>query len=151
MMLRFVVPLLFVSAPVWAQNVGHCGWQASAQALVEPWEENTAMFANGAVRLAAIDTVEPAVASAYLLVLSPPFGDLGERQCRLIGYTADTGFAGLDFKNLASDYDPTVGLKFDLAVQVIDPETALAKGAHLVITLNQSTGLMTVGLSAPRE
>jgi hypothetical protein len=30
------------------------------------------VFANGNVRLAAIDTVEPANGAAYLLLLSPP-------------------------------------------------------------------------------
>ncbi len=139
------------ASPLTAQSVNPCDWQASAQALVEPWENNTRMFANGEVRLAALDTIEPAIASAYLLVLSPPRAELGERQCRVIGFTKQMGFAAIDFHALTSDYDPAIGLIFDIPVRIVDAETSFSNSAILSLTLNQSTGAMTTSMALGRE
>ncbi|WP_341368285.1 hypothetical protein [Yoonia sp. BS5-3] len=69
----FAVLLAYLTAmtPAAAQEAIPCDWQASAQHLVEPWEENSRTFANGDVRVAALDTIEPAAGFAYLMVLSP--------------------------------------------------------------------------------
>ena len=130
-MIRLAIALLFLASSVNAQSVGPCGWQTSAQALVEPWEQNSAQFANGEVRLAAIDTVEPAAAAAYLLVLSPPRNELGDRQCRLVGFSDQIGFAAIYFEELTSDYDPAIGLMFDLPVRIIDLATSFTNSAIL--------------------
>ena len=64
-MTRLVFVLLLVlasAAHASAQSVEDCDWRASAQALIEPWEDNTRTFANGDVRLAVTDTIEPAAA-----------------------------------------------------------------------------------------
>lgn len=150
-MIKHVALLALLAPPLTAQSVNPCDWQASAQALVEPWEVNTRMFANGEVRLAALDTIEPAIASAYLLVLSPPRAELGERQCRVIGLTEHMGFAAIDFGALTSGYDPAIGLMFDIPVQIVDAATSLAQNRRLSLTLNQSTGAMTSTLALGRE
>ena len=97
-----------------AQEAVFCDWQASAQAIVEPWSEHTRTFANGDVRLALLDTIEPAAGAFHILVLSPPYDELGSRQCRTIGMSSGMGFGGVDFATLDADYDPSVGLIFGL-------------------------------------
>lgn len=143
--------LALLGAPLHAQSVTPCDWQASAQALVEPWEENTKQFGNGAVRLAALDTIEPAVASAYLLVLSPPLNEIGERQCRVVGFDDQMGFAALYFDKLTTDYDPATGLIFELPVQIVTADLSFSNGALLSVTLNQSSGDIGVDMTLGRE
>jgi hypothetical protein len=148
--MKWLIPFLF-AGPVAAQSVNPCDWQASAQALVEPWEQNTRVFANGDVRLAAINTVEPANGAAYLLVLSPPRSELGERQCRVIGFTDQVGFAAVYFDILTADYDPAIGLLFDVPVQIVTADGGFSNGGLLSLTLNQSTGAMTTDMALGNE
>ena len=126
-----------------AQSVVPCDWQASAQALAEPWEENAKTFSNGKVRLAILDTIEPAIGFAWLLVLSPPYSELGDRQCRVVGASEDIGFAGLFFDTLQSSYNPLTGLRFQIDARFYDAATDGLARRPLVVTLNQSTGAMT--------
>ncbi|WP_458791849.1 hypothetical protein [Yoonia sp. MH D7] len=150
-MINQLALLAVLASPLGAQSINPCDWQASAQALVEPWEDNTRLFANGAVRLAALDTIEPAIAAAYLLVLSPPYDEVGGRQCRVIGLTDTMGFASIDFATLTSRYDPAIGLIFDIPVQAIDANTSLTTMDALTLTLNQSTGALTTAIKPARE
>lgn len=135
---------LCVAGPAAAQSVETCEWQASAENLVEPWEENTLSFANGNVRLALLDTVEPAVGAFHILVLSPPFDELGGRQCRTIGMQPGIGFSGVNFQFLQSSYDPAVGLIFGVDVRRFDPDQGEFIPAYLRFTLNQSSGVIGV-------
>ncbi|PHQ81797.1 MAG: hypothetical protein COB65_09870 [Thalassobium sp.] len=48
MILRLLPALLLAPRAATAQTAAPCDWQASAQALVEPWEDNSATFANAA-------------------------------------------------------------------------------------------------------
>ena len=57
-------------SPAQAQEAVWCDWPARADAIVEPWSQNTRTFANGDVRLALLDTIEPAAADKTAL-LSP--------------------------------------------------------------------------------
>lgn len=147
----FAAALMMGAGAAKAQSVGPCDWQASAQALVEPWAQNTAVFANGDVRLAALDTLEPAAGAAYLLVLSPPRAELGERQCRVIGFDDQMGFTAIHFDALQSAYDPAIGLMFTVPVRVADREGTFTNGGLLSLTLNQSTGEMTTSIALGRE
>ena len=104
--------LLALALPVAAQTVEECDWRAAAQALIEPWEENTRTFANGDVRLALTDVIEPAAGAFHLVILSPPFDELGGRQCRVVSAVGSTGFAGLTLVGMTSAYDPSIGLTF---------------------------------------
>ncbi|MDE0590772.1 hypothetical protein OU789_12615 [Halocynthiibacter sp. C4] len=123
-----------------AQEVLDCDWQASARSIAEPWEENTRTFANGDVRLALLDTIEPAAGSTYLLVLSPPFHELGDRQCKVIGLSSVVGFTNLEFSTLQADYDPAVGLVFTIDGSTYVHETGGSEGGVLSFSLNQATG-----------
>lgn len=123
-----------------AQEVTTCErWESSARNLAEPWEDNTRTFANGNVRIAVLDTIEPAVGAFHLLVLSPPYNELGDRQCRMISY-GGAGFAGIDFTSLTAGYDPTSGLGLDMHIQAFDPAYDDIMPLGLGITINQATG-----------
>jgi len=121
-----------------AQTAVACDWRARASALAEPWSENTATFANGKVRLALLDTGEPVSGAYHILILSPPYGELGDRQCRALSLGKEIGFAGLDFSTLESAYDPATGLIFTMDAKRYDGGAFLP--ARLRFTLNQATG-----------
>ena len=136
--------LSLAAAPAAAQQAVPCDWPARADALVEPWEDHTRTFAKGEVRLALLDTVEPAAGAYHILVLSPPYDEMGARQCRTLGLSDGMGFAGVDFSSLTAHYEATLGLVFQMTVQVFDgaeitPET-------LNVVLNQSTGALSAQL-----
>lgn len=129
-----------------AQSVENCDWVSSAASIVEPWEQNTRTFANGNVRIAALDTIEPGAGASHLLVLSPPYDELGSRQCKIVSMSAGIGFSGLDFGSLDASYDPAIGLTFTVGVQVYLPDTGGFTPRTAQFTLNQATGEMQVGL-----
>ena len=143
-MLRLTAALTLAALPALGQSmqptVMDCdGWQANARNIAEPWEQNTRTFSNGKTRLALIDTVEPVGGWGYLMILSPPYDELGFRQCKLIG-NGGMGFSHLDFAALQSDYDPAQGLIFTLPagyyVTGMDSDPVF----DLRIVLNQATG-----------
>ena len=133
------LPLLMLpslgAAQEYVVSVMDCDWQASAWNIVEPWEANTRTFSEGKTRLAMLDTVEPAAGWAYVLVLSPPYSELGDRQCKVIGLNG-MGFAGMDFQSLTASYNPATGLRFVLPVDVDDFDTGMPAPATLGFTLN---------------
>lgn len=139
---KFFPALVAAVAPLTAaaQEVQRCDWQASAWNLAEPWDANTQTFAKGNVRLALLDTIEPAAGAFHILVLSPPYGTLGDRQCRTIGIAGGAGFSSVDFAALRASYDPGLGLIFTLPVHRYVPDTAGVTPATLRFTLNQATG-----------
>ncbi|KUF11024.1 hypothetical protein [Pseudoponticoccus marisrubri] len=120
-------------------EVSDCDWQASARNIVEPWEDNSRTFSNGKTRIAFLDTIEPAAGWAYLLVLSPPFAELGDRQCKVIG-TNGMGFSGMRFDELTASYDPATGLTFAVPVQIYQLGHEQLVWTTLSFTLNQATG-----------
>jgi hypothetical protein len=140
--------VLAVAFPAFAQTVEECDWRASAQALVEPWDApyNTRTFANGDVRLAVLDMIEPAAGAFHVLILSPPYDELGGRQCRVVSANGSLGFTGLTLEAMISDYDPAIGLSFAIQSGAYDPKTGGTLPMTLRITLNQATGAITAEL-----
>uniref|UniRef100_UPI003B5245F3 hypothetical protein n=1 Tax=Roseovarius indicus TaxID=540747 RepID=UPI003B5245F3 len=130
---------LLAGAPALAQEAVPCEWAARADNIAEPWEANTRTFSEGKVRLALLDTTEPAAAAFHILILSPPYDELGLRQCRTLGLNG-MGFAGADFGSLDASYDPAVGLIFIMNVQVYDGMDYTPR--TLRFTLNQATGVI---------
>jgi hypothetical protein len=122
-----------------AQEAVDCDWPARADAIVEPWEDYSRTFANGDVRLALLDTVEPAAAAFHILILSPPYDEIGARQCRTLGM-GGAGFAGVTFEALDAAYDPSVGLIFEVPVSTFDGNSGDFETNALLFTLNQATG-----------
>lgn len=138
--------ILTVTTQAISQQALPCEWQSRANAIVEPWEANTRTFANGDVRLALLDTIEPAAAAYHILVISPPFGEVGDRQCRTISMSEGIGFSGVDFGSLNAIYDPDRGLVFQLDVQRFVPDLGDFLPGTLLFSVNQSTGFIGVDL-----
>lgn len=135
-----------VASPVAAQQAFECDWPARADTIVEPWEENSRTFANGNVRIALLDTIEPAAAAFHLLILSPPYDEVGGRQCRILSAAPGMGFAGLDFPSLSASYDPAVGLIFTIGAAIYDGDQGVTVPAGRIrFTLNQASGNITAG------
>lgn len=108
------VPL---SAP--AQVVADCDWIASPANIAEPWDQNSRTYANGAIRVALLDTGgEPVCCSAHLLILAPSGGqdEPVYRQCRVASAGAGTGFFSIDVPGIAASYDPAKGLLLSVPV-----------------------------------
>ncbi len=148
-MYRLVLAALFLAAPAAAQQAIDCDWQASAANLAEPWEANTRTFSNGKVRVALLDTVEPAGAPFYLLVISPPYDELGLPQCRVVALGENMGFYSIEFDMLEASYDPARGLELQLPAAIYDGEVPRAQ--ILTVTINQASGEIGVRMDPNPE
>jgi hypothetical protein len=139
-----IIALCWAGIPALSQpiEVSHCDWESSARNLGEPWEAFTRTFSNGKTRLAMLDTIEPAAGAVRMLVLSPPYDELGSRQCRTLGING-MGFAGMDFDQLSASYDPATGLDFTVPIQVWTSENDSYGPGTLWFRLNQATGEIT--------
>lgn len=138
--------LSVLAAPqVQAQSAHICDdWQSQAWNLAEPWDANSRVFANGAIRVALIDTVEPAAAAFFLLVLHPLPGDeMQGRNCHLVGQGPLIGFAGVDFASLTAAYDPANGLVLTLPVTRADANGGFFAD-RLSVTVNQTHETISV-------
>ncbi|MGR3512790.1 MAG: hypothetical protein ACU0GG_08500 [Paracoccaceae bacterium] len=139
-LLRSFACVALVASPTYAADVRGCDdIETGAAFIAEPWEANTRTFANGDVRIAILDHVEPAAAAYFLLVLSPPRDDFGMPTCRVISFEGATGYADMSFDGLQADYDPTIGLTIDVPIAV-GPD-AIDQGI-IAITLNPTTGAL---------
>ncbi|MCC7321467.1 MAG: hypothetical protein IT542_10895 [Rubellimicrobium sp.] len=148
-MIRAIAVALALSPAVAAaQSVGECeGWRAEARSIAEPWERNTATFANGAVRIAVMDAVEPGAAAFHLLVLTPPLDELGVPLCRMVSLDADGfGFAWLELDGMERSYDPARGLTLRLHAARWDESAGTPAPALLEVTINQATGQVSARL-----
>lgn len=133
---------LFANAAT-AQEVSDCDWRASAYNIVEPWSENTRTFSNGKTRITLMDTLEPALGAFHVMVLSPPFNEMGERQCKVISTSGTIGFYDLNFQGLQAQYDPSAGLGIAIPGSEYVPETDGHRPMYLLFTVNQATGDIT--------
>ena len=135
---------LALGAPAAAQSTIDCqGWQASVQNIPEPWQDHTRAFANGDIRVALLDTIEPAAGAFYLMVIAPPYDELGSRKCVVVAEQNGTiGFAGLLFDQIDASYDPATGLTLRMPIQRFDP-------AILAVTINQAAGTISPRFEIP--
>lgn len=145
-MLRWLTAILLASThPALAYTLLPCdGWQGQARNIPEPWEAHSRTFANGDIRIAVLDTIEPAAGAYYLLVLAPGVADEMEgRTCAVVGLESGAmGFAGIDMGGVSARYDPSVGLVIDLPVQLFDPQAAGFRDARLGVRINQAAGVI---------
>lgn len=138
---------LALPAGLQAQSIDGCDdFRSSAFALAEPWEQTTRLFANGAVRLAVTDTIEPAAGAFHLVILSPPYDEVGGRSCRVVSGANGIGFAGLTLDGMSADYDPATGLRFRINATRWVPESGDYDDAILTVTVNQASGAITARL-----
>ena len=137
--------------PAGAQVVGECDWIANPGNIMEPWDAHSRTYANGAIRVAWLDTGgEPVCCSSHLLVLHPSgSGDDAPvyRACHVVSAQPGMGFYDLDIAGIAASYDPARGLL--LSVPVGHWHAAMDSGAgpireRLEIRINQANGTVTV-------
>lgn len=129
-----------LAAPALAQDVSDCDLRSSARNLAEPWEDSTRTFAQGAIRLAVIDMIEPAGAPFYLLVLSPPYDEIGDRQCRMIGGSTGMGLYSIDLAGATAAYEAARGLVVSVPTRVYGDASGQPTASRLTVTINQATG-----------
>ena len=70
---------MMLAAPAQAgpAAVRPCGDGERVDTVAEPWEDNTASYAEGRVRVAKLDTIEPAGAPVHLPRIARDMGELG--------------------------------------------------------------------------
>ena len=152
-MIRPLVLSILLATPAAAQSVGDCDANTvSARNLQEPWQDTTSSYANGDVRMAVIDTIEPAAAAVHLMILSPPRNEIGDRQCKLVSLSqadsgAPFGFFDIDFAARSAEYDAERGLTLRIPIEAYVPETGSGDPAELTVRINQSTGEITAEIA----
>jgi hypothetical protein len=145
--LRLSSLALYLSAlPAGAVTVGPCDGIASVQSVAEPWEANTRTFAKGEIRLVVLDTIEPAVASFYLVILHPPRDELGGPMCSMVSADDGFGFSSMNIGPATAAYDPARGLTVALPVGVYNADTAGFDQGTLSVTINQASGQVQAAL-----
>lgn len=139
-----------LAASTQAQVITECDWVANPANIAEPWEISTRTFANGAIRVARLDTGgEPVCCASHLLILSPSGnGSDGPvyRQCHVASASPGQGFYAVDIPRLTASYDPARGLL--LSLPVYHWHQGVENGAQPIeermeIRINQATGAVT--------
>ena len=146
-----IAVFLLSSQTVFAQEVTPCYQEGVEQFLTqipviaEPWEENTATYANGQVRLAILDTWDPANTPMHLLILyvSPDLIEAEGRACVIVSDVEGRGFQTLTMEGLQAAYDASTGLTFNLAGSRYDFDNNSVTPGTLTVTLNRATDQVT--------
>ncbi len=119
-----ILSLLGVAAN--AQQVQPCfekdsiPYRASALAIAEPWEENTRSFADGQVRIAVMDTGEPAFGAYYLMVMYGSGNESELRACDLVSQ-GELGFVGMTLNGMEAGYKAGLGLVLQVPTSFYNP------------------------------
>ncbi len=131
-----------------AVTVSDCDdYRSTILAVAEPWEANTRTFAQGAIRLVVADVIEPAGGPLHLVVLAPPYDEIGARGCHVISSDGFLGFSGLDLGAASARYDPAQGLIVSIPAAVWDSQAQdSARPAQLRVTINQAAGTIAARL-----
>lgn len=138
---------LAIAAPLSAQVVSDCGWIGNPANILEPWDRFSRTFANGAIRVAQLDTGgEPVCCAQHLLVLAPSGDGRSEpvyRMCHVVSARAGEGFYEVDVAGITATYDPAEGLL--LSVPVGHWHQAMETGSgpiweRMEVRINQATG-----------
>jgi len=147
----FLPSVALVTSTAWGQVVTECDWVANPANILEPWNQHSRTYANGAIRVAALDTGgEPVCCSAHLLVLSPSGSGLSEpayRACHVVSAQRGMGFYSLDIAGISASYDPSRGLS--LSVPVGHWHAGMDSGAgpileRLEVLINQASGSVSI-------
>ena len=138
---------LALALPATGQTVSDaCDWRASPVNIAEPWEARSRSFANGAIRIALLDTEEPACCAFHLLILSPSGHEEGPgwRQCHIVTDTAQgLGFMSIDFSAIAASYDPARGLRLDVPFRRYSDD-GIGHPGSLAVWINQASGAVVL-------
>ncbi len=147
---KFLALALGLSAPLAAQQVQPCGrggdfrFETTAMAIAEPWAANTRSFAGGDIRIAVMDTGEPALAAYYLLVMFWPGGGAGGdiRTCGLVSGGA-LGFVEITLEGLESRYDPARGLVLEVPATFYNPARDAFEDGVIEVLIDRAANRIT--------
>lgn len=142
-MIRTILAILALTTAPALAEVTPCGDSTRADVIAEPWEDNSASYSNGKIRIAVLDYTEPAATAWKLLILSPPYDEVGYRQCRVVEISKNVGFYGFRFGERKADYDSETGLTLTLPAATYNPETGEPDWRNVTVTINQQTGEIT--------
>ena len=95
-------------------------YRATAEAIAEPWEANTRSFADGKVRIAVMDTFEPAYGAYYLMVMYWAGDESELRICDLVSQ-GEVGFVGMTLEGMEASYKPGLGLVLRVPTTFYNP------------------------------
>ena len=123
-----------------------CGDLAPAEALIEPWEDTTRSFSNGAIRIAALDLGEPDCCPQHLAVLIPA-NMYGGRACFLVARNRllPNGWVRVGIDEAEASRDGTPGLRVSVPVYSYDPTTGgadLASRRVIALRIRQAAGIV---------
>lgn len=149
--LTALLALFLCGQPLSAQEVHPCypegvdSFLTQIPVIAEPWEENTATFANGEVRLAILDTWDPANYPMHLMILyiSPRLVEAEGRACVIISDFQGYGFQTLTLEGMGVNYEASTGLTFKLAGSRYDPQTSVVSPGALTVILNRASDQVT--------
>ena len=125
-----------------AASLNECDRVSSVRNVWEPWEESTRTFANGQIRIVAMDTGgEPTCCSQHLVILSP--NPEWGRNCTVLSSTESSGFLDIYFDEITTSYDPSKGLLLSVPVGYYDYEASGVERLNpedILVRINQATG-----------
>ena len=136
-----------LATPATAAVVGECTIDATA--IAEPWSTESRTFANGAIRVAHLDTGgEPVCCPSHLMILSPG-GEPPEdyRVCHMVSARAEApaGFLFVDVPGITSSYDPKLGLLLSVPTRTYEnPNDGSYSEGSFAVRINQATGAVTL-------
>ena len=132
------VVIALLAAPLAAQSLRDCDtYEANARNTYGPYDETIRSYANGDIRIIALDVGEPACCSYHLMVVHP-LPDEPFPGCTLVSLESNLGFSGLDMASAEASYDPSVGLVVHIPASQMDGEGLLP--LLLSLAINQATG-----------
>ena len=137
--------------PAHAQEVRNCytedgdSFLTQISVLAEPWEENTRTFSNGSVRIALLDTWDPANYPMHLMLTYWPNDGIEAegRLCFIVSDKEGYGFQNLTLTGMQADYDPAIGLLFEIPAQRYDADSESVADGVLSVTLNRASDVVT--------
>ncbi|MFV1878312.1 hypothetical protein [Nioella sp.] len=136
---------ILAATPIAAQSMRDCDtFEANARNTYGPYEETIREFANGAIRVMALDVGEPAGGSFHVMVTYPHPEDPWQN-CALISSEANIGFGRLNMAEVEASYDPEIGLSVTIPIEAVSGVASWDQ--ILTITVNQATGTVTPVLS----
>lgn len=131
------------------QVIEPCGWVGNPASIVEPWDAKSRSFANGAIRIALLDTGgEPVCCARHLLILAPSGADDGPpyRQCLVVSAQPGSGFFDIDFAGIAASHDPALGLLLQVKLFHYTGDGGPGIPDQMAIRINQASGAVVIEL-----
>lgn len=129
---------LLLAAPLAAQSLRDCDtFEANARNTYAPYAETIRDYANGAIRVIALDVGEPACCSFHVMVVHP-LPDEPFPGCTLVSLDGTLGFSALDMANADATYDSATGLTVHIPAGQLGGDPL--QPVLLDLTINQATG-----------